>query len=108
MLDGVVAQGRQGLVFRRAEVDEACVERVQAAVRHQVLGLFEWRGLLSSETLGVMQGWGHRGGFSVHAASGWQRRMAPTASGCCDIVRVRCVLRSGWCGREKVCRCATG
>ena len=31
MLDGVVAQGRQGLVFRRAEVDEACVERVQAA-----------------------------------------------------------------------------
>ena len=33
MLDGVVAQGRQGPVFRRAEVDEACVERVQAAVR---------------------------------------------------------------------------
>ena len=27
MLDGVVAQGRQGLVFRGARVDEACVER---------------------------------------------------------------------------------
>lgn len=29
MLDGVVP-GRQGLVFRWAQVDEACVERVQA------------------------------------------------------------------------------
>ncbi len=65
--DGVVVQGRQGLVFRRAEVDEACVERVQAAVRQRVLGLFERRGLLSRETVGVMQGWRHRGGFSVHA-----------------------------------------
>ena len=25
MLDGVVAQGRQGLVFRATQVDEACV-----------------------------------------------------------------------------------
>ena len=30
MLDGVVAPGRQGLVFRGAQVDEVCVERVQA------------------------------------------------------------------------------
>ena len=67
MLDGVVAQGRQGLVFRGARVDEACVERVRAAVRQRVLGLFARRGLLSRETVGVMQGWGHRGGFSVHA-----------------------------------------
>ena len=67
MLDGVVAQGRQGLVFRGARVDEACVERVQAGVRQRVLGLFERRGLLSSETVAVMQGWGHKGGFSVHA-----------------------------------------
>ncbi len=67
MLDGVVAQGRQGLVFRRAEVEEACVERVQAAVRQRVLGLFERRGLLRRETVGARQGWGHRGGFSVHA-----------------------------------------
>ena len=67
MLDGVVAQGRQGLAFRGAEVDEACVQRVQTAVRQRVLGLFERRGLLSSETVGVMQGWGHSGGFSVHA-----------------------------------------
>ncbi len=29
MLDWVVAQGRQGLAFRGAQVDEACVERVQ-------------------------------------------------------------------------------
>ena len=29
MLDGVVAQGRQGLAFRGAQVDEACVQRVQ-------------------------------------------------------------------------------
>ena len=58
MLDGVVAQGRQGLAFRGAQVDEACVERVQTAVRQRVLGLFERRGLLSSETVGVMQGWG--------------------------------------------------
>ena len=66
-MDGVVAQGRQGLAFRGAEVNEACVQRVQTAVRQRVLGLFEWRGLLSSETVGVMQGWGHSGGFSVHA-----------------------------------------
>ena len=58
MLDGVVAQGRQGLAFRGAQVDEACVRRVQAAVQQRVLGLFERRGLLSSETVGVMQGWG--------------------------------------------------
>ena len=30
MLDGVVVPGRQGLVFRWTQVDEACVERVQA------------------------------------------------------------------------------
>ena len=67
MLDGVVAQGRQRLVFRGAQVHEACVQRVQAAVRQGVLGLFERRGLLSSETIAGMQGWGHSGGFSVHA-----------------------------------------
>ncbi len=43
------------------------LERVQAAVRQRMLGLFERRGMLSRETVGVMQGWGHRGGFSVHA-----------------------------------------
>ena len=67
MLDGVVAQGRQGLAFRGAQVDEACVERVQGLVRQRVLGLFERRGLLSRETGAAMQGWGHSGGFSVHA-----------------------------------------
>ncbi len=56
-----MAQGRQGLVFRRAEVDEACVERVQAVVRQRVLGLFERRGMLSRETVGAMQGWGAPG-----------------------------------------------
>ncbi len=44
MLDGVVAQGRQGLVFRRARVDKACVERVQAAVRQRVF----WVGAASA------------------------------------------------------------
>ena len=67
ILDGVVAPGRQGLTFRGAQVDEACVERVQARVRQRVLGLIEVRGLLSRETVAVMQGWGHSGGFSVHA-----------------------------------------
>ena len=67
MLDGVVALGRQGLGFCGARVHEACVERVQALVRQRVLGLFEGRGLLSRETVAVMQGWGHSGGFSVHA-----------------------------------------
>jgi len=43
MLDGVVAPGRQGLAFRGAQVDKACVERVQARVRQRVLGLFELR-----------------------------------------------------------------
>ena len=33
VLDGVVAQGRSGLVFRGAQVDEACVERVRMQSR---------------------------------------------------------------------------
>ena len=92
---------------RRARVDEACVVQVQAAVRQRVLGLFERRGLLSRETVGVMQG-GTGADFQCIRASGWQRRIAPGASGCCDIVRVRCLPRSGWCGREKGRRCASG
>ena len=67
MLDGVVVPGRQGLAFRGAQVDEACVERVQGLVRQRELGLFERRGLLSRETVAAMQGWGHSGGFSVQA-----------------------------------------
>ena len=66
MLDGVVAPVRQGLAFRRAQVDEACVERVQALVRQRVLGLFERRRLLSRAAVAVMQG-GASGGFSMHA-----------------------------------------
>ncbi len=54
MLDGVAPPGRQGLAFRGAQVDEACVERMQALVRKRVLGLFERRGLLSRETVAVM------------------------------------------------------
>ena len=50
---------RLGLVFRGAQVDEACAERV--------LGLFECHRILRSETVSEMQGWGHSGGFSVHA-----------------------------------------
>ena len=58
---------RQGLAFRGAQVDESCVERVQGLVRQRVLGLFEWRGLLSMEMAAVTQGRGHSCGFSVHA-----------------------------------------
>ena len=68
--------GRQGLALRGAQVDEACVERVQALVRQRVLGLFERRGLLSRETVAVMQGWVHSGGFAVHAGV----RVAPQYS----------------------------
>ena len=67
-------------MFRAARVDEACVERVQAGVRQRVLGLFERRGLLSSETVAVMQGWGHKGGFSVHAG---ERIVAQDSARCC-------------------------
>ena len=67
LLDGVVVPVRQGLAFRGAQVDESCVERVQGPVRQRVLGLFEWRGLLSREMAAVMQGRGHSGDFSVHA-----------------------------------------
>ncbi len=94
MLDGVVAQGRQGLVFRGARVDEACVERVQAAVRQRVLGLFERRGMLSRETVGVMQGWGHRGGFSVHAG---ERVAAQDSAGRERLLRYRSLVRY-WVG----------
>ena len=43
------------------------MERVQGLVRQRVLGLFERRGLLSRETVVVIQGWGHSGGFGAHA-----------------------------------------
>ena len=103
MLDGVVAQGRQGLAFRGAQVDEACVERVQALVRQLVLGLFERRRLLSRAAVAVMQGRGHSGGFSMRAgvrACGPQGRIVMGVSGCCDIVRVRCLPVSGCRGRR--------
>ncbi len=66
MLAGVVVPGRQGLAFRGSQVDDACEDRVQGLVRQRVLGLFERRGLLSRETVAVMQG-GLSGGLSVHA-----------------------------------------
>ena len=61
------------------------LERVQAAVRQRVLGLFGRRGLLSSETVAVMQGWGHKGGFSVHAG---ERVAAQDSAGRCPSVSV--------------------
>ena len=57
-------------------------------VRQRVLGLFE-RGVLSRETVEVMQGSGHSGGFSVHAGVRVERRIVLGVSGCCGIVRVR-------------------
>ena len=33
--NGVFAQGRQGLVFRGAQMDEACAQRVEAKVRNK-------------------------------------------------------------------------
>ena len=56
-----------GAGFSWGRVYEACVERVQALVRQRVLRLFERRGLLIREMVAVMQGWGHSGGFGVHA-----------------------------------------
>ena len=103
MLDGVVAQGRQGLVFRRVRVDKACVERVQAAVRQRALGLCERRGLLSRETVGVMQGWGHRGGFSVHAGD---RVAAQDSAGRERRLRYRSLIRS-WAGNSVLQECHT-
>ena len=73
MLDGVVAQGRRRLAFRGAQVDEACVERVQALVRQRLLGLFERRGLLSRETVAVMQGGAQR---RIICACGYASRSA--------------------------------
>ena len=61
MLDGVVAQGRQGLAFRGARV------------RQRVLGLFEGRGLLSRETVAVMQGGAQR---RIICACGYASRSA--------------------------------
>ena len=108
LLDGVVAQGRSGLVFRGSQVDEACAERVQAAVRQRVQGLIERRGILSSETVAEMQGWGHSGGFSVHAGVRSLRRIEPGGSGCCAIVRVRCLPVSAWYGLAAGRKCAIG
>ena len=108
MLAGVVVPGRQGLAFRGAQVDEACVERVQGLVRQRVLGLFERRGLLSRETVAVMQGGGTAADYLCMRVCGSQRRIGLGVSGCCDIVRVRCLPVSGWYGREAGRRCATG
>ena len=89
-------------------MDEACVERVQGLVRQRVLGLFERRGLLSRETVAAMQGWGTVAVFRCMRACGSQRRIVLGVSGCCDIVRARCLPVSGWYGREAGRRCATG
>ena len=63
---------------------------MQAPVRHQVLGLFERRGLLSRETVGVMQGWGHKGGLSVHAG---ERVAAQDSAGRERLLRDRGLIR---------------
>ena len=89
---------RLGLVFRGAQVDEACAERV--------LGLFECHRILRSETVSEMQGWGHSGGFSVHAGV---RVAAPDRAGRERLLRY-CARpmfageRLVWAGRK----CATG
>ena len=108
MLAGVVVPGRQGLAFRGAQVDDAWAARVQGRVRQRVLGLVERRGLLSREMVAVMQGWGTVAVFLCMRACGSQRRIGLGVSGCCDIVRVRCLPVSGWYGREAGRRCATG
>ena len=77
--------GRQGLAFRGAQVDEACVERVQALVRQRVPGLFERRGLLGRETFEVMQGRGHSGGFAVHAGMRVGAQYSAGLIGCCTL-----------------------
>ena len=66
------------------------MERVQVPVWHQVLGLFERRGLLSSEAVGVMQGWGYRGGSSVHAG---ERVAAQDSSGRERLLWYRSLIR---------------
>ena len=91
-----MAPGRQGLAFRGVQVYEACVERVQGLVWQRVLGLFERRGLLSRETVAVMQGRGTVAVFLCMRACGSQGRIVLGVSGCCDIVRVRCLPVSGW------------
>ena len=72
------------------------MELVQAPVRHQVLGLFERRGLLSSEAVGVMQGWGYRGGFSVHAG---ERVAAQDSAGRKRLLRYRSLIKR-WVGNS--------
>jgi len=56
MLDVVVALVRQWFANLEAQVDIACVERVQGLVRQRGLELFERRGLLSRETVALIQG----------------------------------------------------
>ncbi len=85
MLDGVVVPGRQGLAFRGAQVDEACVERMQALVRKRVLGLFERRGLLSRETVASMQGWGTTADFLCMRACASQLSIVQGMIGCCTL-----------------------
>ena len=84
------------LIQRNLEPGHARVrdERVQAAVRQRVLGLFERRGMLSRETVGVMQGWGHRAGFSVHAG---ERVAAQDSAGRERLLRYRSLVRF-WVG----------
>ena len=89
---GIMANSPAG-----AQVDEACAERVQALVRQRVLELFERRGILSSETVAEMQGWGHSGGFSVHAGV---RVAAPDRAGRERLLR--CCARPMFAGERLV------
>jgi len=71
---------------------------VHALVRQRVLGLFERRGLLSRETVAVMQGCWHRGGFSVHAGV----RVAAQDSAGCECL-LRYCARPMFAGERLVC-----
>ena len=93
----------------------ACAFARVHAVR---VGAWDWRiagrRLLSSETVGVMQGRGHRGGFSVHAA---ERVAAQDSAGRERLLRYRSLIRHwvehrlAWCSRLRSalnvydCRC---
>ena len=85
MLDIVIAPGRQGLAFRVAQVNAACVECLLVAVRHRASRLFLPHGLVSRKMVAVMQGWGHSGGFSMRAGGRIASHERRAASVCCDM-----------------------
>ena len=86
--------GRQGLAFREAQVEEACVERVQALVRQRVIGLFSGADCFACAR--ACEAWAAGCPCTEIISCGYVLRAASPAGRLASRVAARARLRENW------------